>query len=435
LPTRYLAIPILFVIIGSLLLAACASSREAERYTRQADQFVAEGRLAEAVLTYRQALVSDPDNPDVLARLGYALAAQGRRRLAYNYLSQAALIKPDDPDLQTALRSLSAEPSTGIDLSLAWIAAGVGSEPVGLAADSGKVFAAYHDGRLIALDQASGGNLWEVQALAGLASPPAVDSDQVWVGSEDGSVYVFEAATGRLSGSFLTGGPVYAAPALTAEFAFCPSNDGYLYALERAGLNLVWKAATDGALHVGPLATGQAIYVGSNDGRLYALRTDTGERIWSYGVLTQGAVESVPILEDARILVGSGDGRLYALAAESGGEYWRYSTPDAIYASPLVLGEQVIVASSGNLLASVNLLDGSPDWSLPFEHPLTQKPVFYKDRLYLAAHSDPLLYAVDYKTGTLQGAIDTGDWIAFGPLEAGDDLILLGKDGAVILYR
>jgi hypothetical protein len=55
--------------------------------------------------------------------------------------------------------------------------------------------------------------------------------------------------------------------------------------------------------------------------------------------------------------------------------------------------------------------------------------------LYLATRGDPRLFAVDPQTGSLVGELNTGDWIANGPLVAGSDLILVGKDGAVFLYR
>ncbi len=170
-------------------------------------------------------------------------------------------------------------------------------------------------------------------------------------------------------------------------------------------------------------------------GGLYGFNAVSGERIWPYGIPTQGAIESVPALSNGRIFFGSGDGRIHALDAETGGEYWHFSTPDAIYATPLVLNEQIIVASSGLVLASLGFSDGSPSWSLSFTHPLTAAPVYFKDRLFVVARGDPHLFSVDSQTGKLEGELDTGDWLAQGALTAGNDLVLIGKDGAVFLYR
>jgi outer membrane protein assembly factor BamB len=421
------------LVLAWLVLAGC--SGESARYKRQADQSLAEGRLAEAVLTYRQALINDPDDPDLLIGLGMALAAQGRDRSAATVLNRAVLLKPQDVSIKNALAGLMPQPQDGLSLNLQWLFDGIEAEPVGASIDSSKIFVAFSGRHLVALDQVSGKILWETETSAELASPPAADGGQVWVGAEDGSILVYDAGTGQKLGNYLTNGAVFAAPALTPETAFCPSNDGWLYALNRKDFQLAWKAEIGEALHASPVVGGGSVYVGSLDGRLYGFNAITGERIWPYGIPTQGSVESVPILVNERIIFGSGDGRIYSLDAETGGEYWRFSTPDAVFARPLVMNDQLILASSGYVLASVGLMDGKQTWSVTFDHPIPEAPVLYKDKLYLATSSDPRLFAVDTQTGKKLGNLNTGDWIAHGPLTGGNDLILVGKDGAVFLYR
>ena len=423
------------ILISCIMLAACAGIGRAARYKTQADQFMADGRLGEAVLTYRQALTAEPDDPGILSGLGMALAAQGRGRSAAVILHRVASKRPDQAATTNALAALVTQPQDGLSLKLAWIVSTVEAEAVGAAAASGRVFVVYADGRLMALAQASGQLLWETQTPVALVSPPAADADQVWVGGEDGSILVYAAKSGQLLGSYLTDGAVYAAATLTPEIAYCASNDGSLYALRRSSLKLVWKAVIGDALHVSPLVAGPSIYVGSNAGRLYGLQASTGERLWPEGIITQGAVESVPAFSNGRIFVGSGDGRMYALDAQTGHEYWHFSTPDAIYAQPRVLNEQVIVASSGRLLASIRISDGTPSWTLKLEHASTEAPAVFKDRLYLATRGDPRLFAVDPLNGKLLGDLNTGDWIAHGPLVDGTDLVLVGQDGSVFLYR
>ncbi len=422
------------ILFTCLLFSAC-SSLATRRYQHQAEQFAAEGRFPEAVLTYRQALASDPDNPEILIGLGTTLAAQGRNRSAAQYLNRAVEIQPDDSSAVKVLAELGTQPQDGLSLKLAWISTRIDSEPIGATVASGRIFVVYADRRLLALDQASGQQLWEVEAPVAFVSPPAADADQVWVGAEDGTIFVYDAKSGQTRGNYLTNGAVYAAPALTPDIAYCPSNDGNLYAIDRNNLNVIWKVEVGTALHVSPLVSEQVVYVGSNNGRLYGLNKSTGERIWTYGILTQGAVESVPVLSNGWIFFGSGDGRVYALDAETGGEYWRFSTPDAVYARPLILNDQLIVASTGQVLASVQQSDGKPIWSVSSEGPITEAPAYFKDRLYLVTRGDPRLFAVDPQTGKSLGELNTGDWIISGPLLSGSDLILVGQDGAVFLYR
>ena len=423
---------ILTIALACLFLAAC--SGESARYKSQAQQFMADGRLPEAVLTYRQALVGHPNDPALLRGLGLALAAQGRGRSAAGVLIQAARM-PAQATVQNGLAGLVTQPQDGLGLALAWITTSAGSEPVGVTAAAGTIFVAYADGRLWALDQASGQEVWDAHAPEPLTSAPSADSGQVWMGAASGSIYVFDAGSGKILGSYHTEATVVAAPLLTADMAYCSSNDGFLYAFSRRTGRLAWKAEIGSALHASPVAGEQAVYVGANDGRLYGFSLSSGERLWQYGIPTQGAVESIPSLANGRVFFGSGDGRVYAMDTETGGEYWHFSTPDAVYARPLVLDDQLIVASSGLELASIGISDGELGWSLLFDQPLTQPPVFFKDRLYLFTNGDPRLFAVDPQTGKLLGELNTGDWLAQGPLVAGSDLVLVGKDGSVFLYH
>ena len=432
-PQRNLIHPFFITLLAGFIVAGC--SGESARFKSQAEQFMADGHPAEAVLVYRQALRNNPDDPDLLSGLGMALIAQGRDRSAATVLNQAALLKPEDASIKKALAGLIARPQDGLYLKLAWLFSNMEDEPVGAAVVSGRIFVAYAGGHLVALDQSSGQVLWDIDALVVLSSPPAAEAGQVWIGAEDGSILVYDVGTGRELGDYLTKGAVYAAPTLTESLAFCASNDGSLYALERNNFTLTWKAVIGQALHASPAVGEGKVYIGSMDGRLYGFNASTGERIWPYGILTKGPVESIPALSNGRIFFGSGDGRIYSLDAETGGEYWHFSTPDAVFARPLVLNDQLIVASIGQVIASVGLMDGTPTWSVTFSHPIPSAPVYYKDRLYLVTNGDPHLFAVDAQTGKRLGDLNTGDWIAGGPIAAGNDLILVGKDGAVFLYR
>ncbi len=100
------------ILLTCLILAACSGFGESARLKRQAKQFMEDGRLPEAVLTYRQALISYPDDPDLLSGLGLALAAQGRGRPAAGVLIQAAALKPGEASIKNALAK-TGDPTPG----------------------------------------------------------------------------------------------------------------------------------------------------------------------------------------------------------------------------------------------------------------------------------------------------------------------------------
>lgn len=61
--------------------------------------------------------------------------------------------------------------------------------------------------------------------------------------SADGKVYALDAATGRLRWSFFTEGPVRLAPVVAEDKVYVGSDDGYVYCLSAADGSLVWKFA------------------------------------------------------------------------------------------------------------------------------------------------------------------------------------------------
>lgn len=65
-----------------------------ENYRSRGNQFLAEGKLAEAVACYQQAIQIDPSFPEGYLNLGFALKAQKRYEEAERALKQALLLNP-----------------------------------------------------------------------------------------------------------------------------------------------------------------------------------------------------------------------------------------------------------------------------------------------------------------------------------------------------
>jgi outer membrane protein assembly factor BamB len=64
----------------------------------------------------------------------------------------------------------------------------------------GTVFFGAGDGRVYAVNAATGKEKWHAQAEGRVRASPAVDASRVYVGSADGRVYAFDRATGATNG-------------------------------------------------------------------------------------------------------------------------------------------------------------------------------------------------------------------------------------------
>lgn len=133
------------------------------------------------------------------------------------------------------------------------------------------------------------------------AAVPVVAGGLVFFGSSaDGKLYALEAATGRERWSFFTGGPVRFAPVAWKDRLFAVSDDGHLYCLQAADGRVVWKKRggpsdrwvlgndrmiSHWPARGGPVVADGVVYFGAgiwpSDGIfLYALDAGTGEVRW-----------------------------------------------------------------------------------------------------------------------------------------------------------
>lgn len=428
---------LVFVIawLLGLTLTACSFASPSARYVAEGDRQTAEGRTAEAILAYRQAVAHDARAIPALRKLARAYAAQGRRRLAQQYLQKAAALRPDDREIAEDLKAFRAPAAVDAPLETAWQVVAGASPPVGMAFDAQTLYIVFTDGRVAALDGITGTARWEGKLPVRASSAPAIGEGLVGVGGEDGALYTFAADDGRPRWRYQTAAPIYAAPVVTSAAIYVPSGDGSFSALDPADGKLLWKIEAVGPLTGSPAVADGVVYFGAADGRIYAADAATGQELWGSGIMAQGAVESQPTIAGGRVFVGAGDSRVYALAVATGGEYWRHSTPDAIYTRPLVISNTLYVASAGNTLSALDVLSGEVRWELTAPSALRYTPALAGATLYYVAAADPTLYGVDAATGKPIWLHDTGDWLAAGPVIADGLLYLLGQDGMVMALR
>jgi outer membrane protein assembly factor BamB len=433
--TLFLPVMVALLISSTACEALVSQFRSpSERYRLEGDRLLGEARRAEAIVAYRASVAEDPGNLPALKSLSALYAGQGRHRTALRLLLAAQQLAPTDAVVSSAIALLKPAPAAPSPLSLRWQAWLGASEPVGFDTADGRVFVALEDGTLLAVDGTTGTPVWQVRLPDKATSAPVASGDQLYVGAQDGALYALSTLDGAQRWRFSTRAPVYAPLTLSADILFLASGDGTLYALNPAGA-LQWSFATGGALHARPTLADGVLYFGSTDSRLYALDAASGQPLWASGILTQGPVESQAVISGNRVFFGSGDGRVYCLAAATGGEFWHYSTPDAVYAAPLLVEDTLYVASAGNTLTALSPLTGKKIWEIKTDSALRDVPLLAGNLLLYTTAAGPTLTALDPQTGASLFTFDTADWFAAAPQATNHTLYLLGKDGTLLAYE
>jgi len=167
-----------------------------------------------------------------------------------------------------------------------------------------RLFIGSLNGTMYALDadQDAGGGpptiLWSRDVGAPIRDTAAVYNGRVYFGAYDGRVHALDAATGDPVWSFLTGGGIAAAPVVDNGVVYIGSTDGIFYALDAATGQLRWTynagapILTSAALS----ADGQTVYFGAENLYAYALRTSDGQLRWRTRLQGQSLAERWPVV-------------------------------------------------------------------------------------------------------------------------------------------
>jgi outer membrane protein assembly factor BamB len=243
------------------------------------------------------------------------------------------------------------------------------------------------DGAVVALAAGTGHVRWSAHVGASETSP-LLSGGRVFVGGWDGKVSALDAASGRRLWTFQTGGAVKGGLAGAGGLVYAGSYDGHVYALDATTGRPVWRASGSpqlfghGTFYSTPVVAYGRVYVGSTDGRMYSFGARSGKLRWSHR--TGGYVYGSAAVWHQLVLVGSYDHHFYAFDAATGAERWSVEADGPISGSATVIGGIAYFATLHGTLYAVGADDGHVIWT-------------FGDGAYAPAVSDGRkLYVVGY---------------------------------------
>jgi outer membrane protein assembly factor BamB/predicted nucleic acid-binding Zn ribbon protein len=295
---------------------------------------------------------------------------------------------------------------------------------------------------------------WTFATGGAIQSSPAIVNGTVYIGSRDGKIYALNAATGVEQWEYQTGSWVDSSPVVVDNVVYAGSNDGNVYALDAGTGRKIWSYNTHYATVSSVAVAGGMVYFGSDDFRVYGLNASTGKKIWSYK--TGGQVRSSPLVANGILYVGSTDGYFYSLNANSGRLRLRFPRA-AIDSSPVIVGTNVyFVATDGYLIAMdgkartwpgeyfiLNLWTQAAVWGFAPNPPSItgvslQKHVGIINNSSPAIENDVLfagttinLVAINIRNGSKIWSFKTGGQVISSPAVTGNTAFIGSNDGNV----
>lgn len=210
-----------------------------------------------------------------------------------------------------------------------------------------------------------------------LALAPASDGTAIFAAAHDGKVVAYEAAKGKLVWRTKTKLPLSAGPAVGDSLIVLGSNNGDVVALNREDGANRWRTTVSSEVLAKPALTGDLAFVRTVDGKLIALRLSDGSEAWfvqqsvpRLSVRGTGA----PAIRGNIVVCGFDNGKLAAYSIEDGSLLWeQLITPPSgrtevdrladLNASVRIVGDDLYVVGYQGGLSAVALESGQVIWS------------------------------------------------------------------------
>jgi eukaryotic-like serine/threonine-protein kinase len=259
-------------------------------------------------------------------------------------------------------------------------------------------------GELRALDLLTGTPLWsfttgpelpfpgDPRAFDLFLSSPTIAEGVVYVGGGDGKVHAVELATGRPRWAHATGHRVRSSPAVVDGRVFVGSFDGKVYCLDAATGAERWAFATGDAVQASPAVAGGLVFFGSRALALYALDAATGRLVWRRPHSGSWILASAAV-GDGKLLIGGSDSHLLeCLDARTGAPLWSVDTGARLLGSPTIAGD-VVLYGAEDFRAHVADLATGLGLAMEFTEAAVYGSLVLTDGLALVGSDDDHLYA------------------------------------------
>jgi outer membrane protein assembly factor BamB len=219
----------------------------------------------------------------------------------------------------------------------------------------GKVFFAYVAGNLVAVDAASGKQVWTRKLAGHLESSPMAVGGKLYLGTDRTNVVAVRAADGKVLWQFNSPGAIKASPSFHHGRVFVADYESSMFCLDARSGKLLWRTNTsrlppfgEGGFYSSPAIAFGRVYAGRDDGTIFAFDEKTGKVDWSFPtndfVYGSPAVARVPGTPPS-IYIGSYDEHFYALNALTGKQEWRYNVGGPVPGTATVIGHTVYTSS------------------------------------------------------------------------------------------
>jgi outer membrane protein assembly factor BamB len=219
----------------------------------------------------------------------------------------------------------------------------------------GRVFLAFLNGDLVAVDAASGKTVWKRNLHAHLESSPLAVGDNLYLGDDRTDLVSVRAADGKFRWQFNSPGAIKASPSYHDGRVYVADYQAAMFCVDANSGKLLWRTNTskvapfgNGGFYSSPAVAFGRVYAARDDGTVYAFDEKSGKVDWFFPthnfIYGSPAVAHVPGTPPS-VYIGSYDEHFYAIDALSGKQRWRFDVGGPVPGTAVVIGHTVYTSS------------------------------------------------------------------------------------------
>jgi outer membrane protein assembly factor BamB len=264
--------------------------------------------------------------------------------------------------------------------------------------DDGVAYIANATASVRAISMRFGRQIWrhDTPGNPRMASSPAVDGRLLVYHTMDGHVVALDRASGRELWSWDAGSPIESSPVVHGGIDYFGAWNGRLYALDLRTRTLVWTRDLGAKITSSASLAGGSLYIGDYAGRLWALHLRDGSVRWTG--LVNGRIYGTPAVAGGRVFVPSSTGQSLTAFSTGGSQLWRVGTGGYVYSSPAVWHGRVFFGSYDGSLYAVSAATGGIAWRVWAGGPISGAAVVVDGVAYAGSFAHRIV-GVDTATG------------------------------------
>lgn len=205
-------------------------------------------------------------------------------------------------------------------------------------------------------------------------SSPIAHNGIVFVGTHSGKMYALDQGNGKNIWVFESSGPISSQPLLSGNDLIFGNNKGDLYRLSGESGQIIWQNNLAGEIINQPLQINNDLYLSTSSNEIIKLNIETGRINWRQKIKVYQPKFTVRgnskvIYEDGFLYLGLSDGAIAKLSAKNGDVVWKqvispyHSVFKDIDFSILKDGKFLYASGYHGRLVKVNAKNGDVEWS------------------------------------------------------------------------